>query len=282
MKMNMSLSNKPMNILVTLDSNYVYPLTVMLSSLMRSNPYERFNLYVAHSSLTREDFYAIDAAVDSARCRVMPMRVSAEMLVNAPVLDRITHETYYRLLAPEYLPKSVDRVLYIDPDTVVINPLRGIYYMDFEGELIIGSSHVSPFLNFVNRIRLHMAKDSKYINAGVMLMNIEGLRKSTTSAEIFDYISSRGSSLYLADQDVINGMFSAGTRLIAPEVFNLDEKTYKTAEEKGEIDMNWVKENCAIIHYNGEYKPWKPGYRGVLKPFFDHEVARMRERRRAV
>ena len=37
-----------MNILVTLDSNYVGPLTVLLKSLMITNPNNSFDLYVAH------------------------------------------------------------------------------------------------------------------------------------------------------------------------------------------------------------------------------------------
>lgn len=45
-----------MNILVTLDSNYVFPLTVLLKSLMITNSEGEFDIYVAHSSLTEEDF----------------------------------------------------------------------------------------------------------------------------------------------------------------------------------------------------------------------------------
>ena len=48
-----------MNILVTLDSNYIPPLTVLLKSLMMTNPDNKFDLYVAHSSLTEEDFLKI-------------------------------------------------------------------------------------------------------------------------------------------------------------------------------------------------------------------------------
>ena len=52
-----------MNILVTLNSGYVYPLTVMLHSMMQTNPATRFTIYVAHSSLTPSDFAKIRASV---------------------------------------------------------------------------------------------------------------------------------------------------------------------------------------------------------------------------
>ena len=36
---------------------------------------------------------------------------------------------YYRLLAAEFLPETLDRVLYLDPDIIVIRPLEELYHM---------------------------------------------------------------------------------------------------------------------------------------------------------
>ena len=44
-----------MNILVTLDANYIRPLSVMLHSLVRADKCPKFDLYIAHSSLTDEN-----------------------------------------------------------------------------------------------------------------------------------------------------------------------------------------------------------------------------------
>ena len=55
-----------MNILVTLDSNYVTPLCTMLSSLIRSNPRTAFDIYVAYAHLTEADFQRIGKAVDGS------------------------------------------------------------------------------------------------------------------------------------------------------------------------------------------------------------------------
>ena len=48
-----------MNLLVTLDSNYVYPLCVMLRSLVRTHPRVSFDVYVAYAHLTDSDFKTI-------------------------------------------------------------------------------------------------------------------------------------------------------------------------------------------------------------------------------
>lgn len=46
--------NKPINILVTLDENYIPQLNVMLSTLVRFNPGCTFDVYLLHSSIHRE------------------------------------------------------------------------------------------------------------------------------------------------------------------------------------------------------------------------------------
>ena len=67
-----------MNILVTLDSNYVFPLTVLLKSIMITNSEGEFDIYVAHSSLTEEDFEKIKSAADLSRTRIHPILISQE------------------------------------------------------------------------------------------------------------------------------------------------------------------------------------------------------------
>lgn len=105
-----------MNILVTLDANYLEPLCHLLRSLQKTHPNRELHVYVAHASLTAEHFQKIQNAV-GAQNKVFNICVSEDMLKDAPVLKRITKSTYYRLFAAAYLPKDVDRVLYIDPDT---------------------------------------------------------------------------------------------------------------------------------------------------------------------
>ena len=253
-----------MNILVALNSNYVSQLTVMLHSMMLSNPKEYFDIYVAHSSLTQRDFRLISDATDRHRCRIHPVTVKSDILDEAPVLKRISKETYYRLLAAEYLPEYLDRILYLDPDTVIMNPLDRFYNIDFGDNLIVGATHVALFVKTYNLKRLNMPENGEYINAGVLLMNLDGLRKSYTSKEIFEYINTNKKKLYLADQDVINALYGDRTLTIRPELINLDEKTFKRSGK----NLAWVEANTMIVHYDGKMKPWKEGYKGVLDRYY--------------
>ena len=256
-----------MNLLVTLDSNYVNPLVVLLKSLMITNPENEFDLYVAHSSLTEDDFMKINAAVDPSRTRVHPIVVSPGILADAPVFKRITNETYYRLLMMDFLPETVDRILYIDPDTVVLRDISPLYNMDFKGKTIGAAGHTKLFIEDINHIRFRTGRDSRYFNAGVMMVNLEKMRKNITSQMVFDYVRKNKRRLFVADQDVLNGMFGNDMIPIDECIYNLDEKTVIYNRRRVQ-NLKWVEENAVIVHFNGKYKPWKEGYKGILAPLW--------------
>ena len=159
------------NVLVTLDRNYLKVLRTMLYSLSQSDSTGIFTVYVAHNSLTEDDFAALQAVLP--RTELIDVPLSEEMFQDAPIFDRYPKEMYYRLFAAQYLPQELDRILYLDPDLVVINSLRSLYEIDFGDNLFAAASHIESrtFKNF-NRRRLHLSEQARYINSGVMMMNL--------------------------------------------------------------------------------------------------------------
>ncbi len=254
-----------MNILVTLNSAYVPTLCVMLKSLIQSNKSEKIKVYVAHSSLTQEDFFKIRNSVKSSQSQVISIKVDDNLLANAPTLKRISKETYYRLIAKDFLPTDVKRILYIDPDTIVLKSLKPLYNIDFEDNLIAGASHVGFWLNKCILRYLNIPKSCVYINAGVLMLNIEKLRQSHSAEEIFEFISKNEKRLHLADQDVINCMYAEKILNIDAKKYNCDEKTVK----HNKLSLHDVRQGATIVHFDGKYKPWKIGYKGILKPIYD-------------
>ena len=149
---------------------------------------------------------------------------------NAPVSDRYPTEMYYRLFAARYLPQQLERILYLDPDLVVLHSLRSLYQIDFDGKLFAAASHIeSRTFRELNRRRLHLSEHAKYLNSGVMMMNLALLRKESPQT-ILDYIQSHKATLLLPDQDVLNALYADRTVPLDPLVYNLGE--YSPAAEK--------------------------------------------------
>lgn len=259
-----------MNILVTLNAGYINPLCVMLRSMVESNPRTSFDIYVAHTALTDADFCEIGKAVDGRNVRVLSVRVPAELFQNAPILKRTSKETYYRLFAAAYLPKSLDRILYIDPDTLIIGNLTPLYNVEFGDCFFAGCGHLPSFLNFINTARLGMPPHSTYINAGVLMLNLRALRAFFSSDEVFSCIRQNPHKLLLADQDVLNALYGERILPLDENLYNLDERCFRRlcAVNGEESAYAFVRQNTCIIHYNGKYKPWRENYKGKLQGFY--------------
>ena len=262
----------PYHILVTLDRNYLKVLSVMLYSLSQSDPEGVYTVYVVNNTLTEEDFASLSALLP--RTELVNVRVPEDLLQNAPVSDRYPTEMYYRLFAARYLPQQLERILYLDPALVVLHSLRSLYQIDFDGKLFAAASHIeSRTFRELNRRRLHLSEHAKYLNSGVMMMNLALLRKESPQT-IIDYIQSHKATLLLPDQDVLNALYADRTVPLDPLGYNLGEKYLRLKNlhlpPQEKLTLDWVRSNTAIVHYYGRNKPWKEHYRGSLGIFY-HE-----------
>lgn len=235
-----------MNILVTLNSGYVLPLCTMLKSLSYSNEGTDIDLYIVHSSLTLADFQKINAVTINTDISLHPIKVDNSLFDGAPTCKRISKETYYRIFASELLPEELDRILYIDPDTVVINRLDDFYNADFGSNVLIGAKHFDGAIDIWNRKRLGIKHSKRYINAGVMLFNLKLMRELFSSERVFDIIKKKKPILFLADQDVINIMYDGYIGLYDEYVINLDERCFARLLNKESFERG--KEICGRAH----------------------------------
>lgn len=267
-----------MNLLVTLNSKYMYPLCVMLRSLCKSNPDTKFDIYVAHSSLTDDDFAVIHENING-NMTIHPVHIDEKIFDSAPVLSRISKETYYRLIIDSFLPQDIDRILYLDPDLVIIKPLDEFYSVDLNGNIVAGSPHTWGFLELCNRLRLRLTftKGWRYVNAGVILIDVKAWRKFIDTPRMLEFVNKNIRRLKLSDQDALNILYHGKILVVDERKYNLDEKTFFHYNRPGRIikrhkriDLDWVEKNSVIIHFNGSKKPWGDGeYKGKLGGYFE-------------
>lgn len=245
----------------------------MLSSLLFHNPGREIALYILHSSLTGEDLSEIQAVFDcssrSENSRIFSIPIQDELLAGAPVTDRYPREMYYRIFAARYLPQELDRVLYLDPDLIVNGPLDALYQTPMGDNLYAAASHVKEPMRKINAIRLGMESNGPYINSGVLLIHLTRLRIEQDYRQVFQYVEKHKNHLLLPDQDVLSGLYSARILPLDPYRYNMTERLFVLRPESDAwLDLDWVRQNSAIIHYCGRNKPWKENYLGKLDVFY--------------
>jgi len=263
-----------MNILVTLDRNYLLPLRVMLNSLFLNNPGEHFDIYLVGDGLTAEDLADLSHLCGS-RGTLHPVAVSEALFQDAPVVRYYSRAMYYRLLAAQLLPGELDRILYLDPDILIINPVRPLYETVLGNSLMAAATHsglLSGISDQVNRMRLDNYEAEAYFNSGVLVMNLAAMRSAVQPERIYTYAREHADLLILPDQDILNGLYGAQILEVDDSLWNYDARKYERywITSQGERDMDWVMEHTAILHFCGKSKPWNQSYMGYFAALYKH------------
>ncbi len=265
---------EPINILVTIDENYAQPLFTMLYSLFLNNSKDSFKIHLIYADLSDQTRSALNDFCEKWHHKLFEYPFDPTRLEGAPITKRYPQSMYYRLLAHRILPCDLDKILYLDPDILVINSLETLIQTDISHYLFAGAAHTSltGVSEHFNRIRLNTYQSEGYFNSGVLLMNLGQMRKRISEHDIFSYIDSHKIELLLPDQDVLNGLYGDQILQIADELYNYDARNYQTyyLVSSGKIDVDWIMKNTVILHFCGKNKPWSPSYGRKFAVLYKH------------
>lgn len=261
-----------MNILVTLNSNYIKPLKVMLKSLFLNNPEEEFSIYLMHSSIKVEELKDLDHYIKVQGHQLNIIYIDDECFKDAPILLHYTKEMYYRLLAFKFLPQDLERILYLDPDILVINSVRELYDLDIKSYLYAAAYHDFISVKEINKLRLKPYEIDAYYNSGILLMNLELQRQTIDEKSIFEFVEKNRSKLIMPDQDIMNVLYAKQIKSLDEKLYNYDARYYRYYKitSNGMCDMDYVINNTVILHFCGKKKPWKKNYSGKFHALYKH------------
>ena len=267
--MNENISNfSKINLLVSIDKNYLSVLATMLSTYSKHHKNIKTDVYVMHSSLDENDFDYLESSLSNESIKIKGIKITDKYFSDIPILERIPEESFYRLLAFYYLGEDVERCLYLDPDICIRKNLSSLYGTDMKDNYVLAASHAHGLGNLFHKLRLGCSEEEKYFNSGVMLMNLSSIRRDFTKSAIISCLKENAQKLIMGDQDMANILFGQKTLLVDETVYNIDEKTFQHLKKKKGIDLDFVRDNTAIIHYDGKYKPWLKGYKGELNGLY--------------
>lgn len=263
-----------MNILISFDRNYIQPANTMLESLFITNPGVEFTIYAFCEGVSDKEMKQLQQKCKRRHSEFRVIEVPSDVFSNAPSVRYYSKAMYYRLLAAELLPESVQRILYIDPDTLILNPIQSIYETQFDNYLFAAASHnmENGISEYVNKIRLNNYETNGYFNSGVLLMNLDQMRNEMKPSDIYAYIERNKQGLILPDQDVLNGLYGHRILPVDDSIWNYDTRKfeYYLFFSQGVRDMDWVMNNTVILHFCGKQKPWNKDYVGYFSALYKH------------
>ncbi len=254
--------NENIPIAMALDDGYTYPTIVAITSMMESRTSPSvYEYYIMHPGEFSEDSKdKLKSLADKySECKINLIDMGQEYK-DANDKGHITTPTYYRLSLPKILP-DIDKLIWIDGDTITRGDLNEMYNLDMKGLYCRGflDSNVTATKSFgVN--------NDHCICAGVMLLNLAELRKDDMFNKFKDFIEEKNDKLVQHDQTVIN-VLCADKMGILPAKFgvfntyiNSDDiakfQRSLTAKNKYSIkELTNAVNNPVILHCVD--KPWK-------------------------
>ena len=172
-----------------------------------------------------------------------------------------------RLFMGDMLPESVERVLYLDCDTVVLQSLKHLWKENLEGKIV--GAVMEPTIYQAVKESIGLGEDDPYYNSGVLLTDLKQWREQEVQKKLLDFWKSKGGKLFASDQDVINGTLKGQIHTLMPRYnfftnyryFSYRElthlgKTYKAVTPR---ELQIAKQHPSIIHYMGDERPWIAG-----------------------
>ncbi len=263
-----------MNLLFTINKNGVEQFCICLESLLRFSDQE-YDCYILYEnvSLQQQDELKKRYA-DNEHLRLRFKYIDPKLFAIFSKTIKSSAIIYYKVLAATLLPSSLDRILYLDTDVVAIRSPEEFYALDFEGNYYVACSHTRQFMNRLRSYRIGATAGASYVNTGVMLMNLELLRKEQSLKNIVKYIKVRKNPFLFPDQDIITVLYHDKIRYVDARIYNLSDRVlFMNLGACGGVKktLELVSKYTVFIHYCGSNKPWKREYLGLLGSYY-HEV----------
>lgn len=247
------------------DDKYVNQTVVSMKSALEHN--EQVEFIIMYSKLSAESMQKLGAVGGSLRLIKMDESQFADLTLS----KWVTVQAWFRIKLPD-LCKDLDKVLYLDCDTLIRGNLDELFSLDLTNKYLAGVKDVWGVSKYVKRLDM---KSGVYVNSGMLLFNCDYCRKEHFFDKVVDFAKNNAKIIEFCDQDSINKVVDEYKLVVSPKYNFMDtwwRGGYYEFEGEEETEYLKAKENPVIAHLTG----LKPAFKGCGNKFKDEwwEVAK--------
>lgn len=269
------LINK-IHISIGVDNKYIYAGLVYLTSLLANRAESTY--YIIHvlsdDMFTQDNMNKIKTVVEN-----FSKNFSEVIFYNlgddfkGATIGIFALSTYYRIALPSLLP-NLERIIYTDIDMINLKDLTEMYNIKFEDNMYLSATlDTTKMFNEINAFGI---KIDKYINAGVLLMNLKVMRENSIEKKLRDFVSTH--NLSTVDQTAINAVCHNNIQVMpykyAVFAFNSFSELLSFNNEQdnkykfNESELYEAYHNPTLLHFFGGCKPWNKDYLSHFKAYW--------------
>lgn len=188
-----------------------------------------------------------------------------------------------RIFAPQHLPDTVSRYIYLDADTVILGDITELWETEL-GCAVCGMA-AEPTIYAETKEQIGLTDNDPYYNSGVLLVDRLKWEEAGISAECVACFSTFGrQGLKFPDQDILNSVLK--TRLITLSqrwnfFSNYHYRSYKSLTDEApwfrrfstESEYESARKMPDIVHFAGAERPWLRGNHNPCRDKYEHYLA---------
>ena len=268
------LRPKVVNIAYMTDTKYLpYMMVSINSAIKNKHPASQYHIHVISQDLDAEDIHHLQSmSKENVKIDIYP---SQEQALDYNRLGRFESfkVSLQKIFIADYLP-YLDKVLYLDADTLIQDDLSELYATDISGQYVaaVKDGLMYQFPEHIKEVNL--SNKDFYFNSGVMLLNLAKIRKDDIIRSAVIYFNTHNE--VFGDQDVLNVVFGKAVKSLSYK-YNCNSVFFE--EKDAKFLSNFFQESvpqtprevydrAIILHFAG-HKPWTPWFiHSYLKPLW--------------
>lgn len=258
----MNSLHQDIHIAIAFDQNYLHPFYALVTSILKNNRDASLHFHTIVTGVADDEKETIRKYVEASDATIAFYAVDEALIKKFVITGKWSSAVYYRLFFPLLVPEGIERLLYLDSDTIVNRSLDGLYN-NFLGEHPVAAVpdiyvKVQPLLN------IHV--DGEYFNSGVMLIDIARWKSQRVTESAIDYLTAYPERILFVDQCALNAVLHRNWQPL-PERFNLLFSYVPDDLAASQVD-DYLRDKV-VIHFTLQ-RPWDMLSRNRLGYLYFH------------
>lgn len=238
------------------DDNYAQHCAVTLCSLFENNKDSKFTIHILSNKLKESYKKELEKLAHRYASQICFYNVNSELLNGCQYREKrpLSEAAYYRVLLSSILPSSINKVVYLDCDIVVIGKINDLFSLEIDGYPVAAVQEPVEICDD-HRNQLSIPYGESYFNSGVLLINLKYWRDNNCEIALLEF-SKRKRFVYCHDQDALNYVFKTKWYRLPPKWNKSNTATMELIDFYHILDKKEYIRDARIIHYIDEPKPW--------------------------
>lgn len=265
------ISRDAINIAFTIDDKYAKNCAITIKSIVdNANPKQKFKFFIiCDKSFSNEmKLHLLD--FENENIKIIFLNANPDDFAIYPLNgEHISIITYYRLELHKILPNNVDKVIYLDADTIVLDNICKLWATELDDDYLLAGSLDEGGIIQMRRLGLPISHN--YINSGVCLINIKKMRSINLEHLYAESFYRYRNLISLQEQDILNIAFVNQIKKLHCK-WNVQSRFYREYNDLeyaySDIEAKEAILTPSIIHFSSGEKPWHSHCNHVLKFYF--------------